>query len=124
MSRGTIRGRDGVFTRKDRPGTFYGSWVDASGKRRKRKLEAPTLQQARALLAAEKQRVDRIKTHGIVEPTRDMFVTVMATHLKDQKRKLTDKSYVRSSGIANKYLTLGPMRLGKIQRSQVLEICQ
>ena len=123
MPRGKVRDRDGIFTRKDRPGAFYGSWVDATGKRRKRKLEAATLQQARALVAAEKQRAEKIKTQGIVEPTRDTFASVMVTHLKDQKRKLTEKSYVRTSGIANKYLTpfFGSMTLGKIQRPQVLE---
>ena len=37
MPRGKAKDRDGVFTRKDRPGHFYGSWIDSSGRRRKRK---------------------------------------------------------------------------------------
>jgi len=70
MPRGKVKDRDGVFMRKDRRGSFYGSWIEASGKRRKRKLDAPTLQQARALVAAEKQRVEKYKTHGILEPSK------------------------------------------------------
>ena len=50
MPRGKTRERDGIYQRKDRPGQFWGSWIDASGKRRQRKLKAHTLQQARTLL--------------------------------------------------------------------------
>src|SRR5271170_1952618 len=68
MPRGKTKDRDGVFTRKDRPGDFYGSWIDASGRRRKRKLAAHTLQQARTLVAAEKRRVDEQRTKGYAAP--------------------------------------------------------
>src|SRR5580658_8602943 len=121
MPHGKSRGRDGVFTRKDRPSAFFGSWIDASGKRRKRKLDAPTLQQARALVAAEKQRAEKFKTQGILEPTKNTFAAEMVQHLKDQKRALTPASYVRTKGIVDRYLLphFGEMRLGKIQRPQV-----
>jgi hypothetical protein len=39
MARGRVKDRDGICRRKDRTG-WWPSWVDASGKRRKRKLEA------------------------------------------------------------------------------------
>ena len=42
MPRGRAKDRDGVFTRKDRPGQFYGSWVDASGRRYELRPQAPT----------------------------------------------------------------------------------
>ncbi len=67
MPRGIAKNRDGIYTRKDRPG-FWGSWIDASGKRRQRKLEAHTLGVARTLLSAEKARVEKTVTLGYARP--------------------------------------------------------
>jgi hypothetical protein len=59
--------RDGIQWRKDR-GAYYGSWTELSGQRRKRKLEASTLTQARILLSAEKMRVEKARTLGYTPP--------------------------------------------------------
>ena len=67
------RDRDGIFTRKDRPGTFYASWTDATGRRRKRKLEAHTLQRARTLLNAEKARAEQQRILGYAPPGNETF---------------------------------------------------
>jgi hypothetical protein len=67
MPRGKVKDRDGIYQRKDRPG-WWASWVDASGKRRQRKLEAHTLQQARTLLNAEKASVEKTVTLGYAPP--------------------------------------------------------
>jgi integrase len=103
MPRGKAKDRDGIYTRKDRPG-FWASWVDARGKRRQRKLAAHTLQQARALLAAEKARADKTKTFGYAPPSAESLESVSARFLKHQKARLTGHAYVREEGILNGHL--------------------
>src|SRR5277367_4333941 len=98
MPRGKAKDRDGVYTRKDRPG-FWASWIDASGRRRRRKLEAHTLQQARALLNAEKARAEKQRTLGYAPPTKDSFASILPRYLKHQKPHLSQRSYERTSGI-------------------------
>jgi integrase len=124
MPRGRTKDRDGVFTRKDRPGQFYGSWIDATGRRRKRKLAAPTLQQARTLVAAEKARVDEQRTKGYAAPTKDSFASILPRYLKHQKPpQLSQRSFERTAGIVENQLrpTFGAMRLGAIRRADIQE---
>lgn len=104
MPRGKIKDRDGVYQRKDRPGTWWGSWIDASGKRRQRKLQAHTLQQARALLNAEKARVEKTLTLGYAPPSAESFETVAKRFLKHQKARLTPAAYKREEGILETHL--------------------
>src|ERR1017187_7814687 len=89
MPRGKVKDRDGIYRRKDKPGTWWGSWIDASGKRRQRKLEARTLQQARTLLSAEKARVEKTVTLGYAPPSAETFAAVSTRFLKHQKARLT-----------------------------------
>jgi hypothetical protein len=76
----SYRGALNSFTRNDRPG-LWASWIDASGKRRKRKLEAHTLQQVRTLLSAEKARVEKTVTLGYAPPSVESFGSVAARFL-------------------------------------------
>jgi Phage integrase, N-terminal SAM-like domain len=103
MPRGKRRDRDGVFTRNDRSG-FWASWIDASGKRRKRKLEAHTLQQARTLLSAEKARVEKSVTLGYAPPSAESFESVARRFLRHQKARLTPRAYKREEGILDAHL--------------------
>jgi integrase len=121
MPRGKAKDRDGVFTRKDCPGQFYGSWIDASGRRRKRKLAAHTLQQARKLVHAEKLRADEQRTMGYAPPTRDSFASIVPKYLKHQKARLSNRSYERTSGIIENQLQsfFGTMQLGNIRRNEI-----
>jgi integrase len=121
MPRGKAKDRDGVFTRKDCPGQFYGSWIDASGRRRKRKLAAHTLQQARKLVQAEKLRVDEQRTMGYAPPTKDSFASILPKYLKHQKARLSDASYGRTKGIIESQLTpfFGAHQLGNIRRTEI-----
>jgi integrase len=124
MPRGKARNRDGIFTRKDRPGAFYGSWTDASGKRRKRKLEAHTLQQARTLLNAEKARVEKTVTLGYAPPSAESLEAVSKRFLKHQKARLTPAAYKREDGIMAAHLrpffgdktTLAAIRRADVQK--------
>ncbi len=104
MPKGKVKDRDGIYQRRDRPGTWWGSWIDASGKRRQRKLQAHTLQQARSLLNAEKARVEKILTLGYAPPSAEMLTTVVNRYLKHQKARLTPAAYVRESGILESHI--------------------
>ena len=120
MPRGKTKDRDGIYQRKDRPG-FWASWVDASGKRRQRKLEAYTLQQARALLSAEKARVEKTVTLGYAPPSAETFAAVSARFLKHQRARLTPRSYERENGIMEAHLRpfFGTVRLAEVRRTDV-----
>jgi integrase len=103
MPRGKAKARDGIYTRKDRPG-FWASWMDASGKRRQRKLAAHTLQQARMLLAAEKARVEKTLTLGYAPPSVESLEAVSKRFLKHQKVRLTPAAYLREDGILEAHI--------------------
>ncbi len=121
MPRGKAKDRDGVFTRNDRPGDFYGSWIDASGRRRRRKLAAHTMQQARTLVAAEKARVDEQRTKGYAAPTQATFASLLPRYLKHQKPRLSQRSYERTSGIVENQLgpAFGALPMGSIRRPEI-----
>ncbi len=104
MPRGKVKDRDGIYQRKDRPGTWWGSWVDANGKRRQRKLQAHTLQQARSLLNAERARVEKTLTLGYAPPSVESFDAVAKRFLKHQKARLTPAAFKREDGILESHL--------------------
>jgi integrase len=121
--------RDGVYVRKDRPG-FWGSWIDGSGRRKQRKLQASTLEQAKILLSAEKLKADLQRTTGKTPPTEDTFNAWAPEFLKYQKRrispavvkgKITQAEYHRQEGIVKKHLQpfFGLMRLALIRKEDV-----
>jgi integrase len=123
MPRGKNKDRDGVYARKDRSGQFYGSWIDATGARRRRKLNAHTLQQARSLVAAEKARVEKQQTLGYAPPSRETFGAAVPRYLQFQKPRISQRSYERTAGIVEKQLRpiFGAMRLGNIRRVDIQE---
>jgi integrase len=120
MPRGKVKDRDGIYQRKDRRG-FWASWVDAGGRRRQRKLEAHTLQQARTLLSAERARVEKTLTLGYAPPSVETFTAVSTRFLKHQKARLTPQAYKREDGIIAAHLRpfFGTMKLGDIRRADV-----
>ncbi len=120
MPRGKTKDRDGIYQRKDRPG-WWASWIDASGKRRQRKLQAHTLQQARTLLSAEKARVEKTVTLGYAPPSAETFEAVSARFLKHQKARLTQRAYTREDGILETHLKpfFGTVKLSDVRRVDV-----
>jgi integrase len=121
MPRGKVKDRDGIYRRKDKPGTWWGSWIDASGKRRQRKLHAHTLQQARTLLSAEKARVEKTVTLGYAPSSAETFDAVATRFLKHQRARLTPAAYTREDGIIGAHLKpfFGPVKLADIRRADV-----
>ena len=115
-----IADRDGIYDRPDRPG-FWGSWIDSSGRRRRKKFEAHTLTQARALLAAEKATAEKNRTLGYTQPSKDKFADIIVRYLKHQKARLTPRSYQREDGIIATHLVpfFGKIKLAEIRRGDV-----
>ncbi len=97
------RPADGVFERRDRRG-FWISWIDLNGRRRKRKTDAPTLEQARMVLAEEKRRVEQARILGFAPPAETTFEELAAQFLSYQRARLTPKGYAREAGIVNGHL--------------------
>src|SRR5262249_1508017 len=96
--------RDGCFQRSDRKGWFI-SFLDAQGRRRKEKVHAHTLQQARDALTRKKDEVERIKILGFTPPSEDDFASLAERYLKYQKARLTSKrAYEREEGIIKNHL--------------------
>ncbi|MGH9468504.1 MAG: tyrosine-type recombinase/integrase [Terriglobales bacterium] len=94
---------DGVYTRKDRAG-YWISWRDANGRRRIRKAEAPTLQQARAALAEEKRRLEQARVLGFQPPSETSFGDTADKFTAYQRARLTAAGSAREAGIVNKHL--------------------
>ena len=95
---------DGIYTPKGRTG-FWISWIDAQGRRRRRKTNAKTLQQARSARASELVKVEQARVIGFTPPGEDSFAEVAKRFLSHQKARLTPKAYERESGIVNEHLS-------------------
>jgi integrase len=94
---------DGVYTRKDRPG-YWIDYKDASGRRRRRKVEAPTLKQARDAYAAERTRAEQARTLGFAPPGEESFTDVAEQYLAHQKPRISAANYRRELGILEDHL--------------------
>jgi integrase len=114
------KSRDGVYTRADRRG-FWISFEDAQGRRRQEKTDAPTLQQARSILAQKRAEAEKARVMGYAPPSRDTFAEFEARYLKHQKARLTPRAYERTRGIVETHLrkAFGSSRLAEIRRGDV-----
>lgn len=112
--------RDGVYTRPNRKGFWIG-WNDAQGRRRQMKTVAPTLQQARDILAKKRADAEKQRVMGYAPPTEDTFDQFALVYLKHQQARLTPKAYQRTKGVVEKHLTplFGRMRLADLRRDGV-----
>jgi integrase len=121
--------RDGVYTRKDRPGQFWGSWKDELGVRRRRQFHVHTMQQAKDALRAEKEKVELIKA-GKQPVTQDSFKMFAGEFLEHQRKRISDQvvkgkisaaEYERRRGIVEKHLEphFKAMKLAAITRVDV-----
>ncbi len=111
--------RDGIYTRKDRPG-YWISWKDAQGRRRYRKTDSPNLQQARAARSAELVRVEQSKVLGFAPPGEETFKDITSRFLAYQKARLTTAGYERDAGIVRVHLT--PFFTGKLAQIRKTDI--
>lgn len=131
MARKQVQRRDGIYQRKDRPG-WWGSWIDAQGRRVQRKFDVHTLQQARSALQAEKLKVEEAIKFGRPLPSEDSFEVFAKEFLKTQKRRIapysskghiTAAEYERQRGIVELQLipTFGGKKLASVRKSDVID---
>ena len=97
------RNGDAVYTRKDRPG-FWISYRDADGHRRRRKVQAPSMQTAKLALSGERTRTETAKALGFLPPTDKSFAEVADEFLAHQKGRLSVANYERERGIIEGHL--------------------
>jgi integrase len=111
--------QDGIYKRKDRPG-YWISWIDAQGRRRRRKTDAQSAFQATAARSAELVRVEQSRVLGFSPPGEETFADVAVRFLAHQKTRLTKRAYERESGIIEKHLKpFFPCRLVGIRRIDI-----
>ena len=103
---------DGVHRRDGRKG-YYLSWVDAEGKRHRRKAKGFLLGEARAELEKKHTRTTQAVILGYAPPSEDSFREVVGRYLEYQKPRLTVREYERQRLIVNKHLD--PFFSGKIK---------
>ena len=70
------------------------SWVDAWGRRPKRKAKGMTLGEARVELEAERTRVREARILGILSPSDDHFPDLAGRYLAFQRRRLGSRGDV------------------------------
>jgi len=130
MARKQAHRRDGIYERPDRPG-FWGSWTDASGRRRRKRFDFPTFKGAQEALEAEKHKVAEAKKFGRPLPSEDSFEAFAGEFLKYQEKrispqvakgKLSQQEYIRQKGIVEQHLKpfFGEAKLAAIRRSDVV----
>lgn len=111
--------RDGVFLRN---GSFYISWIDSQGKRRKRKTAATNMQEARQYRAEELRKGEQTKILGFAPPTSRSFEDISKEYLEQQATTLTPDILLRETGIFRLHLNpffagpLADVKHGKIQK--------
>jgi integrase len=97
------RNGDAVFTRKDCNG-FFISYKDADGKRRRRKVNAPTMGTAKLALSGERTRAETAKALGFLPPTQKLFAEVAEEFLAHQNARVSPANYERERGIVEDHL--------------------
>src|SRR5579875_246509 len=112
--------RDGVFQRKDRPG-WWVSFVDAQGRRVKRKVPAHTRQQALEVLRRIKTKREVARTLG-VRPASDITTAALFDRYnRHTKARIRSTTYERLDGILNTLKTHLPEQAKAITKRTVAE---
>jgi integrase len=90
--------RDGVFYRKDR-GIWCVSYIDASGKRVRDKVEAHTRQQAIDALHRIKTKEELARTLGVRPASEITLVALFERYKRHQKARIRSTTFARLDGI-------------------------
>src|SRR5205085_7438741 len=80
------------------------SWIDAQGRRHRRKTDAQSTEQARKALSGELVKVEQAKVVGFTPPGEETFAAVAQKFLTYQKARLTPRAYEREQGIIEVHL--------------------
>lgn len=114
------KARDGVYQREDRPGWWL-SYIDAHGKRIRRKCAAQTRTQALTFLNNIKTQEEKARTLG-VRPASDITLTSLFERFKrHQKTRLRPSTYERLGGILATLETGLPTQAKEISKRTVAD---
>ena len=112
--------RDGVFQRKDRGGWWI-SYIDASGKRCKRKVAAHTRTQALNALSAIRTREEKNRVLGVKAASEISTEDLLVRYRRHQKTRLRPTTFERLDGILETLKANLPARAKDISRQSVAE---
>ena len=90
--------RDGVYYRKDR-GIWSVSYIDASGKRVRQKVEAHTRQQAMDALRRIKTKEEKARTLGVRPASEITLESLFMRYQKHQKARIRPTTFAPLGGI-------------------------
>lgn len=114
------KARDGVYYRADRRG-WWGCYIDATGTRQRRRLEAHTRQQAMDSLGLIKAEEEKTRRTG-VRPASDITLEALFERYKrHQKTRIRSTTYARLGGILNTLKAHLPERAKEITKRTVAE---
>jgi hypothetical protein len=112
--------RDGVYFRKDR-GAFAVSYIDASGKRRRRIVAVKTRQQVMNVLAAVKTAEEQARILG-VRPESDISTpALLDRYSRHQKPRTRSTTFVRLASILATLKTRLPEQAKAISKRTIAE---
>lgn len=114
------RERDGVYQRPDRPGWWI-SYIDASGKRQRRKVTAHTRRQAMDVLSIIRTQEERARTLGIRPASEITTETLFDRYKRHQKARIRPTTYNRLGGILATLKANLPAQAKAITRRTVAE---
>jgi hypothetical protein len=112
-----------VYQRKDRPG-WWVSYIDASGERVRRKVEAYTRTQALAALRDTKTKVEREKALGVRPASSITTHDLLERFRRYQKTKLRSTSFARLGGVLKTVEAHLPAEARNITRRSVDEFIE
>ncbi|MBZ5565899.1 MAG: site-specific integrase [Acidobacteriia bacterium] len=101
---------DGIRRRPDRGNAWYITWIDASGKRRKKRARRQSFQGARKELAQERAKAEEARDTGFVPMT---FKEAARQYLQRQMSLVSPNEYERQDSILKKHLK--PFFAGKLR---------
>lgn len=97
------RNGDGIYTRKDRQG-YWISYRDCDGRRRRRRVEAPSRTKANELRSGYVAREEVAKAHGVRPPGPETFAEVAQDYWTHQRQRISAANYERERGIVEDHL--------------------
>ena len=112
--------RDGVYQRPDRPG-WWVSYMDASGKRQRRKVQAHTRRQAMDVLSAIRTGEERARTLGVRSASEITTADLLARYTRHQKPRIRPTTYERLGGILATLETHLPQQAKTITKRIIAE---
>ena len=110
--------RDGVFQRKDRAG-WWVSYIDASGIRRKEKVEAHTRSQAATALSGLKTRAQTERILGVKHTSEMTTAEFFDKYKRYQKSRIRPTTFVRLGGILLHLKASLPVKLKDITKLKI-----